>query len=66
MLDKTGKFEVLASTYARSLVRSEVEDVTITGYRWENIDDVDRLLWYMDVGDKPTEIIWNETEAEEW
>jgi hypothetical protein len=65
LIDMTGKFEVLASEYAKTIVREESNPI-ITGYRWQKIYDIDRLLWYMDVGDKPTEIIWNETEAEEW
>lgn len=66
LVDKTGKFEVLASDYAKSLVRSFEEDVVVVGYRWDKGDEVDNLLWFIEPEGQALLTIYNETEAEEW
>jgi hypothetical protein len=68
LMDKTGKFEVLASDYAKTIVRSYDGDVAVVGYRWDNDndDEVDRLIWFVDAEGENTIQFWNETEAEEW
>jgi hypothetical protein len=65
LIDMTGKFEVLASEYAKTIVREESNPI-ITGYRWNIVDEVNELLWFVSTDESKLIILYNETEAEEW
>tara|TARA_R110000782_G_scaffold269611_1_gene368046 strand:+ start:140 stop:355 length:216 start_codon:yes stop_codon:yes gene_type:complete len=70
LIDKTGKFEVLASKYAKTIVRDWEagldSPVVVSGYRWDTADGIDYLLWFVDDGGESLITLHNETEAEEW
>ena len=70
LVDKTGKFEVLGSQYAKAIVRDWEAaldfPVLVSDYRWNTADGIDRLLWFIDDGGESLITLYNETEAEEW
>jgi hypothetical protein len=46
-------------------VREESNPI-ITGYRWNIVDEVNELLWFVSTDESKLIILYNETEAEEW